>query len=719
MNPTKRYTLFGFYVIALMLLFIITAASAQTQPVFIIGILDDERGPISSGARLAVAQINDSGGVEGADGTFFRLELNIQSTPLGDTLTNAITALDASRVIAVIGPETTEQVLSNLPMLQSLRVPILTPAIGDTVVSSDSTGMIFRIRAAERWQGSALADYITRDLNINRLLTIQLDRASTASRVGFSVALSTLPNPPQEGTLLLTDDQDIASLVQDVLNANSQMAVTFGPPEIAREFYSQLRGAGWFGIFAYHQAENPLFRDFIPLDELRGIYSTTTWPLASTAETSDRFLNAFVRAFGRAPGPVEAAAYDAIQLIAAAIRLPNELSRNLATLMDVNGVQGVLNPGSMTRGETGINVAIVQLNSLGGPDIVARYDGLVRLTDEIEPVVETGPTLTPTPDGVFITIRSAVQNVRTGPGLEYDVLGQLRQGEQARVIGGSINFDWVVIEYRGQQGWLATYLLDVFGERSLVPVFTPPPTPTPSPATAMPVPPPSADIIIVAAVPNTITLGTITNINVTVQNIGSLPAGPFAVAASLPPDEYFSAANLAGLAAGAQQVITLPVLLNAATGNYNAVIVADLNSEVNEGPQGEANNTNYIFTYKVDRPIILFNNTTLGVGASVDLEGNLTPQPDITYTGAGLNTVGSCTATTNCIGVISPSLNWDTAHYDAITNARGVNTTFIPNAALTPGTTIGILTSEGHRGVLRVDGINPGVSIILTYRIYQ
>lgn len=718
MNSIRRYTVWWAYLLALTLLFIITAASAQTQPVFIIGVLDDERGPLSSGARLAVAQINDAGGVEGADGTVFRLELNIQSTPPGETLTNAITALDASRVIAVIGPETTEQVLSNLPILQSLRVPILTPAIGDTVVSSDSTGIIFRIRAAERWQGAALADYITRDLNISRLVTIQLDRASTASRVGFSVALSQIPNPPQEGTLILTDTADIAGLVQDVLNSNAQMAVTYGPPEIAREFYTQLRDAGWFGIFAYHEAENPLFRDFVPLDELRGIYSTTTWPLASMAETSNSFLNAYVRAFGRAPGPVDAAAYDAIQLIAAAIRMPNELSRNLATLMDVDGVQGALNPGSLTRGETGTNVAVVQLNSLGGPDIAARYDGLMRLTDETE-VVEAGPTLTPTPEGVFITIRSAVQNVRTGPGLEYDVLGQLRQGEQARVIGGSVNFDWVVIEYRGQEGWLATYLLDVFGERGTVPVFTPPPTPTPSPATATPTPPPSADIIIVAAVPNTITLGTITNINVTVQNIGSLPAGPFAVAASFAPDEYFSAVNLTGLAAGAQQVVALPVLLNTATGNYNIVIVADLNREVNEGPQGEANNTNYIFTYKVDRAIILFNNTTLGVGGSVDLEGNLTPQPDITYTGAGLNTVGSCSATANCIGIISPSLNWDTAHYDAITNAGGVNTTFIPNAALTPGATIGILTAEGRRGVLRVDGINPGVSIILTYRVYQ
>lgn len=709
---------------AILLLFIaITIGQAQEQPVFRIGILDAERGAISNGARLAVSQINDAGGVEGADGTVFRLELIVQSTDEADSLATAVDAIDRASVVAVIGPETTEQVLSNLPLLQSLQVPILTPAIGDTVVASDSTGVIFRTRGAERLQGFALAEYLVTELNINDIVTVQLDRNSTASRVGFSVALSQLSSNANEETLLLEEGTQIADLVEDIINSNTQIAVTYGQPTLASDLYNQLRGAGWVGLFAYNQASDAEFNENISLDSVGGIFSTTTWAISADDAVSETFTSDFVKAFGQAPGPVEASTYDAINMLAIAIGQPGELTTNLINLNDFRGVQGILRPAALSRGELSDNVAVIQTNSLGGFDVEARYLGFERLpNDEIEEpeviVATSEPTATPTPDGVVITIESNRQNVRTGPGLEYDVLGQMQQGEQAQVIGATIDFSWVVILYRGQQGWLATYLLDVFGDRSTVPVIAPPPTPTPPPATATPTPPPVADIVVVSASPANVTLGATTPINVTIQNIGSLPAGAFAVAVTYPPDDFFSAVNLTGLGAGQQQVISLPIQATVGTGIFNATIIADLNTQVSEGSAGEANNDDFVFEYRVDRQLILINNTTLNTGNSIDLEGNLVPDNDITYTGAGLNTVGVCTATTDCIGLISPTQTWETSHYDAL-NSGVVNTTFIANAALTPGATIGIFTAEGRRGVIRVDSINPGVSITLTYRVYQ
>ncbi len=716
----KKTILAGLLLVCLMLMLVITVSQAQTQPVFRIGVLDEERGPISSGARLAVSRINDAGGVRGADGTFFRLELIIQPSNIGATLDEAISTLEQASVIAVLGPETTEQALGNLPALQTLGVPILTPAIGDTVIASDSSELLFRTRAAERLQGAALGDYLTNDLAVTNLATVQLDSNSTASRVGFSLSLSQLPNAPEEETLpILEDTTELPNLVAQALEVNSQAVVAYGPPEIATAFYNQLRAGGYVGIFAYNQAENPVFRNGVSSEQLRGVLSTTTWPLASFDETSNDFLNAYVRAFGEVPGAVEAASYDAVQLLAAAIALPGDLKTNLEGLSEVQSVQGVLSPVNLARGEMSDRVSVIQLGALGGSEIKARYAGSQRLPDEIEVVEGTAPTPTPTLDGVFVTIKNAIQNVRTGPSLQYNILGQLRQGEQARVIGATIDFDWVVIEFRGQNGWLATYLLDVLGDRTSVPVITPPPTPTPGPATGTPTAEPSVDVIVVSAVPTTLTLGTQTNINVTVQNVGSIPAGQFSVAVTLPPDNYYTFAVVAGLAPGTQQTIVLPALLSSATGNFTAIIVADLNNDVPESPNGEANNDDFIFNYRVDRPVTLINNTTLAVSNQLDLEGNLTPVFDIQYTAAGLNTTGTCSGTANCIGLMSPALNWDTSHYDAITSAAGINATLIPNTALTPGATIGILTAEGRRGVLRVDSINPGVSITLTYRVYQ
>ncbi len=116
--------------------------------------------------------------------------------------------------------------------------------------------------------------------------------------------------------------------------------------------------------------------------------------------------------------------------------------------------------------------------------------------------------------------------------------------------------------------------------------------------------------------------------------------------------------------------------------------------------------------------MILINNASLAAGASIDLEGNVSPVNDLQYTGAGLNTAGNCTGTSNCIGLLSPGITWDTAHYGAVTSTTGINTSFIANAALQPGATLGVLTAEGRRAVLRVDAINPGISITFTYRVY-
>ena len=705
-----------------MVMVLASAITAQDQPVFRIGVLDNPRGELASGAALAVRQINNQGGAVGADGTRFRLELIYEYPEADETLAAPIERLSTADVIAVLGPITTEDALSYLPQLQALGVPVLTPALGDTVLATDTSDRLFRIRAAERLIGEALANLLVNELNVGSVTTVQLDRNSTGGRVGFSIALQNVGPTVTETSLLLQGE--MPDLVTEVATAQPLVVVAFGEPSVTAEFYNLLRDAGWVGVFAYPQAYNDTFREAVSLDRLLGVIGTTTWPVAAVDARSTQFVTDYIRTFGDAPGSIEAAAYDAVNLIVAAIQEPGSLRDNLAALRDIDGVQGVLNRTGLLPGEMSDSVAVLQLNALGGPDIIARYASSQRLEEDVPAQIggTPQPSPSPTPDGVFITIESARQNVRTGPGTNFDILGQLQQGEQRRIIGANVDFSWVVIEYRGQNGWLSASIADIFGTRETVPVITPPPTPTPLPATSTPIAPtapPVPDLVVVSASPPQITSGVLTVINVTVANQGGAPAGAFAVAATFPPDNTYVSATVNGLAAGQQQAVTLPVTLDDATGNFNVTIVADLNNQVSEGT-GEGNNSNFTFNYKVDRQAILINSTTLSTGGTVDLEGNVTPQNDLVFDASGLNTGTTCTPdTSNCIGILSPALTFDTAHYDAITASNLINQSAIPNAQLIPGTTLGVITTEGRRAVVRVDAINPGVSITLTWRVYQ
>lgn len=695
---------------ALLMIPLLVSFAQSQQPVFRIGVLDRDRGPMSNGARLAIQEINAAGGVRGADGTVFRLEI---VTHPSDNLTEAAANINQASVIAVLGPENSAQVLSGLSTLQQLNVPVLTPAIGDTIIASDSSGRIFRMRAPEVLQGRALANYLVNDLSVSSLATVQLDLESTAGVIGFSTAISALGVTPQSA-YLLDANTTIPQIVDNIIRFNLEMVAAYGPPDLASQLFIQLRSAGWEGLFYYQQAENPIFNTTVPLSLLNGVLSTTTWSYASTDNTSVGFLNTYAKAIGELPNAVAAASYDAIYLISNAIGLAGDLQTNLARLSNIRGVQGVLNPSSLTRGELSNNVAVVQMGSLGGAEVMARFAGSQRVPEDDTGFVIPTPTPAPTatPDGVTLTIKSNVQNIRTGPGLNYDVIGQLRQGEQARIIGATVDFSWVVIQYRGQQGWLAANLLDIFGDRSTIPVIQPPPTPTPGPPTATPTSSPIADIIVVSASPNLLISGAPFSVVVTIRNQGVLDAGPFAVAASYFPGEIYSAVNLPGLAAGATTTLTLTGTLGTGTGPQNIIIVADLNLQVPEGDAGEANNSSFSHSYMVDRPILNAGTLSLNPGGTLNVEGaglvdllwNGTGSALLAQNGAGMYLIPNVTS----LGQI---------HYDLINPALATTGTL--DVALLPNAYIGIITAEGNRAVVQVNSVTSGGPITLTYRVYQ
>ena len=686
--------------------------AAQNGPVFRVGILDEQLGEISNGARLAVEELNSSGGARGADGTYFRLELIIQ--PLGneDSQAENILNLREASIIAVLGPVSDSVVKQNLTALQSLNVPILLPVIGDTTFTNDKSGRFVRVRAAQVHQGRALADYLIQDVGLQQIATVQLDNEleTSAAVVGFTIALSNRSINPQLALQAQTEST-LQNAIQQIVAGNPEIVVAYGATEPGLDLIIGLRESGYSGLIAYNQLETLEKGEGLAFEELNGVISTTTWAYTADDDASDAFRDRFIRLYGKIPGAIEAASYDAVLLLANAINRPGELQANITQGGAIEGVQGTLNSANFGGGETGDNVSIIQNGPFGAPVILARYAGGVQLNIDAPALPTATPTVAPTatPDGVVITIKQARQNVRSGPSTSYDVVGQMSQNEQARVIGATIDLSWVVISYRGTQGWLATYLLDVFGDLSTVPIITPPPTPTPPP-TATPLP--EADIIITAAssAPSPIIVNLPFTVNVTVQNIGALATGSFAVASTFPPNNIYSSAIVSPLAPGQATVVTLSGTFTN-TGCYAVVLVADLNNEVGEGISGENNNL-FNFNYCINKPILRQGSQTMNPGDTIDLEGNAL-QGDANWNLNGNQLDALFTAR---LGII-PGVTLETVHWDLI-NPSIINQTTILRSSLAPGTVIGVLTADGNRAAIRVDGL-PGAQIQLTYVTYQ
>ncbi len=88
---------------------------------------------------------------------------------------------------------------------------------------------------------------------------------------------------------------------------------------------------------------------------------------------------------------------------------------------------------------------------------------------------------TPLPGGPALTATSDV-NIRSGPGLDYDTIGLLQQGQTAEVTGVSPDSGWWVVKVEaapGGQGWVSTQFVTTENTAN-VPIIQPPPRPQPT-----------------------------------------------------------------------------------------------------------------------------------------------------------------------------------------------------------------------------------------------
>ena len=708
----RYFRIFGLLSLAA-LVFMSVSFRLSAQITLRIGVIDQPDGALLAGARLAADHVNQAGGIIGADGTTFQLAV-VDTPP--DHMDIAVANMRQASVIAVIGPETNQAVASNIARLQALDAPVFTPASGDTVLLSDASGRLFRSRAPDLLQINALADYLVDSLNISSIQTIQLDFSSTPNLITLANALAAhgiRPANLRYDDARLNLDQIAASIAQ----SPPDVVAIFGPPDLAARAFNAMLTAGYTGEVAYAQATEPAFVQLAPAAALPRIISMSTWSYSLDDPVSQNFVLAYARAFGDLPDALSAAGYDSVRLVARAASGSGALSADLAAIQSFRGVQGLLNPATFAIGEISNNVVVTRLNEYGAPNVLARYPTHGRVstiqTDTsapatLTPLATPAPLPTATPTGYHLIIQIEFQNVRSGPGLDYEVIGQALQGAQLRVLGATADYNWLVIDYRGQWGWLASHLVETIGNRSLVPIIEPPATSTPAPpATAMP--PRQPDLLVLSANPPRITLGQASTVNVTVQNRGLSPAGNFAIASAFEPGGHYVGINHPGLAAGQQTVLQLHPTLNGASGPQSVIIVVDLNQEVDEGPAGEANNWAFAYNYIADRPVLASGNWRIAPG-SFDLDGDAAS--DFTWTGNDLIAQGNA-----AMLLMNQYATLHEAHYDAIAVSQANITSL--NADQLRNATIGIVTADGHRGLMRLSDVTRNGSLSIEYRVYR
>ncbi len=698
-----------------------------------IGYLGPAETETANGARLAIDQINSLGGVTAANGTVYHLELvTLVDAPTAASMADAVGELVAQNAVAVLGPDTNAQITpESIQALADAGLPVLTPATGDALTDVDTSNYIFRTRAPERVYSYAIATYLTEDLGLTTIAVVQTEVEFTEAMLNFENVLANRGIPLID-KIQLPPGSDLIEESQRLLNQNPAAIVMWGGFQDAARLLRQLRDNGWAGVFAYRTADEAARAGILPDDLADGVLGMNAWSYAEPTRASQIFLRDYVVAFGEVPGPRAVAAYDAIWYLRTA--LINEGATPAAIQAGLIGggpqtlVQGVLHPLEFGNGDL-VRVGVVyQLGPHGGPSVVARFDDTSRLeVGQVGPVVVEPTPIPPTAtsslptatlEGTWVRVTANVLNVRTGPGFEYDKIGQVASGELYRVLGTSGDYSWMVIDFAGGVGWVKTEYVELIGDLGTVTVIQPPPSPTIA-ATPTPTLSPNPDLVIDTVVlsPTQPIPGKPFTATVTVRNAGAGAAGRFAVAATWEPGSIYTANFVEGLAGGQSAQVQLTGTLTG-TGVFQVGVVVDLNKEV---PESNEDNNVYNITYRADYPL-LANQTgvQVNVGSEWDLYGGT---PDLYWDGSNIEV-------RNGSGIASlGGVTYDNVHYDML--APGVLTYIYGptppgiggQANIYGGAVFGMITAEGKRAVLRVDNLQPGGDqpsmITLSYRVYN
>jgi branched-chain amino acid transport system substrate-binding protein len=332
--------------------------------------------------QLAIGDINGAGGVMWQGRRYHLASTHIDSLDVTQQMRSLI-FLNPSP-IAILGPDESGPVAQTQAIAQSAHIPEVTiataPDLTDPSKDQNDT-MIFRARASDVALARAVATYAVQHLNAREiaLATIDSDYGHGGGDV-IAHTLAALNVTPATQVTLEPTTFDVTAQVAQIQTAHSDTVICWSTEIEAANLLHSLRVAGWRGHFVVGMAD----ADFIALAgaDGEGVVGATTWSAADASEMSRQFLQQYMQRFGSVPDEHAAAMYDAVQLIAAAVRTvgPDRaaIARYLSTVTDYTGLQGEFdavgaNKALGSQGDLTTALDIVQIHA--GQQIVVSQTG--------------------------------------------------------------------------------------------------------------------------------------------------------------------------------------------------------------------------------------------------------------------------------------------------------------------------------------------------------
>ena len=320
------------------------------------------------GAELAVAEINEAGGVLGRP-----LELKVQDNQCNPSqgVASADQLIDVGNVVAIIGGMCSSVTLAIMPVIQRAEIPLIVEVSTNPQISEASGvgGNIwtFQINPSDAGLAVALGDYLASQGTYKNVAFIGED--SDYGRGGHDALSEALKEHSIEvgsADFVAQGTADFASVIARLRSDNPDAIALYliGADEL--NFLRQYRASGLDIPITGRIELSELQSSLIDAGALDG--ATSVFPYHPAIETEDNqaFVAKFTEKFGEAPNYQSFEGYEAVKVLADAIERAGEAEP--AAIRDA--LEATSYPSLL--GET---IAFDEHNQAHNKAVILRVDG--------------------------------------------------------------------------------------------------------------------------------------------------------------------------------------------------------------------------------------------------------------------------------------------------------------------------------------------------------
>jgi len=300
--------------------------------------------PELRGARYAIDEINQSGGVLGKK--LKLIEYDNKSSAIGSKkVALQVAKTDA---IAVIGAAWSSHSLAMAPVLQEAKIPMITPVSTNPDVTLVGD-YIFRICFIDPFQGTVMANFAMLDLNAKTAVIF----TNTSEKYCIELAQCFSDHFKKKGGKVLweadynTETSNFSLLLKKMKSLQPDVVFLPGTNRDSGFIIKQARKMGVTIPFLGGDAWNEEMYKYGDKD-IEGSYFSSHWHLQSSNEKSKQFVENYQKKMGSFCEAEIPLAYDAVMLLADAIKRANSFQRSkirdaLAATTKFQGTTGNIN----------------------------------------------------------------------------------------------------------------------------------------------------------------------------------------------------------------------------------------------------------------------------------------------------------------------------------------------------------------------------------------